>query len=255
MTTPFFSAKGGDLVPAPIARSPWSPDMLHGRLLGGLAARAVEAEHLDGDLHPARLTVDLFRNSPLLPVSVTTTRIRDGRRIRVVDVAISTEQGPIGRASAVLLKKAEQPGGERMETPPWDERPPAVPASFPAVNWEPPFDLWRLTDWETAGPKRVWTRETHPLVGEEPVTPFVRAALAADFASPLSNWGTAGVAFINADYTLTLARLPEGEHIGIESTGHLSTAGIATGQCTLHDEAGPIGYCVVTAVANRALGS
>jgi hypothetical protein len=47
----FFALKNGELVPAPHARSPWSADMLHGRLLGGLAARALEAEHGDPEFH------------------------------------------------------------------------------------------------------------------------------------------------------------------------------------------------------------
>ncbi|WP_327092932.1 hypothetical protein OIE66_20495 [Nonomuraea sp. NBC_01738] len=90
---------------------------------------------------------------------------------------------------------------------------------------------------------------------DEPLTPFVRAALAADFASPLSNSGTEGIQFINADFTLTLSRLPASEEIGMEGNGHLSAAGVATGQCVMHDTTGPIGFCVVTAVANPvALG-
>jgi hypothetical protein len=38
----------------------------------------------------------------------------------------------------------------------------------------------------------------------------------------------------------------------VEATGHLSHGGVATGQCTLHDATGPIGFCLVTAVANPA---
>ncbi|WP_433508913.1 thioesterase family protein [Nonomuraea sp. CA-143628] len=249
MTSAFFTRKTGEFVPAPHARSPWSPDMLHGRLLGGLAAMAVEQEYGEADLRFARLTVDLFRNSPMLPVTVETELVRDGRRIRVADVTIRTDQGVIGRASAVLLRRSEQPDGERNDTPAWDEPPPAGPP-VTGGEWEPPFDLWRLTDWSEPGPNRVWLRETHPLVDDEPVTPFTRVALAADFASPLSTGGTGGVHFINADYTITLGRVPEGELVGVEATGHLSDGGVATGQCTLHDAAGPIGFCLVTAVAN-----
>ncbi|WP_327092933.1 thioesterase family protein [Nonomuraea sp. NBC_01738] len=127
MTDAFFAHKAGELVPAPHAHSPWSADMLHGRLLGGLAARAVEAEHGAPGLHPARLTVDLFKNSPLLPITVETVRVRDGRRIRVADVTLRAGDTPIGRASAVLLREGEQPGGTRFETEPWDEPAPAGP--------------------------------------------------------------------------------------------------------------------------------
>jgi hypothetical protein len=259
VTPAFFTRKRDELVPAPHARGPWSPDMLHGRLLGGLAANALEQRYGTAGLRFARLTVDLFRNSPLLPLTIETELVRDGRRIRVADAVIRTEQGVIGRASAVLLKEGEQPPGERADTRAWDEpppgEPPAGPAGAAAPSWIPPFDLWRLTDWTEPGPNRVWLRETHPLVDDEPVTPFTRVALAADFASPLSNGGTAGVQFINADYTLTLGRPPVGDLVGVEATGHLSDGGVATGQCTLHDAAGPIGFCLVTAVANPvALG-
>lgn len=251
MKSAFFSRAGAELIPAPHARSPWSPDMLHGRLLGGLAARALEDRYGDPELQFARLTVDLFRNSPMLPITVDTALVRDGRRIRVADATIHTEQGVIGRASALLLRKGEQPGGERPVTPAWDETPPDGPPPADA-DWKPPFDLWRLTAWGEPGPRRVWTRDNRSLVGGEELSPFVRAALAADFASPLSAMGADGLPFINADYTLTLARLPRSEVIGLDATGHLSTDGVATGQCTVHDAAGPIGYCVVTAVANQA---
>lgn len=249
MSNAFFASKAGEFVPAPHAHSPWAAGMLHGRLLGGLAARAVEVKHGEDGLHFARLTVDLFKNSPMLPVTVETFPVRDGRRIRVVDVTLSTGEGVIGRASAVLLRKGEQPGGERHETPAWDERAPDGPPPPPG-DWTPPFDLWRLTEWGTQARHRVWMRENRPLVDDEPLTPFVRAALAADFASPLSSVGTEGVQFINADFTLTLSRLPSSEEIGMAAAGHLSADGIATGHCVMHDAAGPIGYCQVTAVAN-----
>lgn len=231
--------------------------MLHGRLLGGLAARALEERYAEPGLHFARLTVDLFRNSPMLPVTVETSLIRDGRRIRVADAVISTDQGVIARASAVLLRQGEQPDGERsLVTPAWDQPVPSGPPPVQPGGWTPPFDLWRAAPWGAPGPGRVWMREKFPLVDDVPLTPFVRAALAADFASPLSNAQTDGLRFINADYTLTLARLPEDEFVGVEGTGHVSAGGVATGQVTVHDTAGPIGFCTVTAIANRmAMGT
>ena len=57
--------------------------------------------------------------------------------------------------------------------------------------------------------------------------------------------------FINADYSMNLSRLPLGDAIGVESAGHLSDDGIAAGQCTLYDTAGPIGFCATSAIANR----
>ncbi|GAA2352551.1 thioesterase family protein [Nonomuraea africana] len=245
----FFALTKGEYVPAPHAHSPWAADMLHGRLLGGLAARAIEAEHGDEGLHFARLTVDLFRNSPLLPLTVETVRVRDGRRIRVADAVLSTEQGPVARAGAVLLRSGELPPGEVSHTRAWAE---PVPQGPPPPGGLPlPFELWQLTGWGgEPGPHRAWVREICPLVEGEPVSPFTLAALAADFASPLSNVGTEGLHYINADYTLTLSRLPRSPELGLETIGHLGSDGVALGQCVMHDAQGPIGYVVVTAVAN-----
>ncbi|MCG5217551.1 acyl-CoA thioesterase domain-containing protein [Streptosporangium soli] len=254
----FFTIEGEELIPSPTARGPWAPDMLHGRLVGGLAARALEAGHAEEGLHAARLTVDMFRNSPLVPLRVTTTRVRDGRRIRVADAEITSERGAVGRASLVLLRRGEQPTGEVLTTQAWDVLTPDLlgePRGWRGQrqgSWRPPFDLWPI-DGERG--RRAWVRETHPLVAGEPVSPLVRTALAADFASPLSNAGTHGLQYINADYTLYLSRLPLGETVGLEATGHLGDEGVAIGQCTIHDESGPIGYCAVTAVANRGMGT
>jgi hypothetical protein len=256
----FFAASGDELVPAAHARSPWAADMLHGRLLGGLLARALEREHAEPWLHFSRLTVDLFRNTPLMPLHVVTTRVRDGRRIRVADATVLTADGPAARASAVLLRRGEQPAGEVPSTPAWDAPEPDELGPAPraeGVRWRTPWDTWLLDSdgkpargWQSNGRRRAWLRETHELVAGESLSPFVRTALAADFASPLAHAASAGLQFINADYTMSLSRLPVSCAIGVESSGHLSEDGIAVGHCTLHDVGGPIGYCSVTAVAN-----
>lgn len=254
----FFTPDGPHLVPTPLANSPWAENMLHGRLLGGLLARAVEQEHPESGLQCARLTIDLFRNTKMVPVRVETHRVREGRRIRVTDATAFSEDGPVARASAVLLRKTEQPAGKVESRPPWDAPNPHELGAPPVrPGWQPPFDSWLLDadgkpaeEWDAGGSRRVWLREQHELVAGEAASPLVRAALAADFASPLAHFGTAGLEFINADYTLTLSRLPEGEFIGLNSDGHLSSEGVAAGQCTMHDTTGPIGFCSVTAVAN-----
>jgi hypothetical protein len=101
------------------------------------------------------------------------------------------------------------------------------------------------------GGRRAWIRETRELIAGESLSPFVRAALAADTASPLAHSADSGLEFINADYTLCLSRLPLGDALGLDASGHTSEEGIAVGHCTVHDLVGPIGYCMTTAVANR----
>ena len=249
----FFTRVGDELLPAPHARSWWAAGMLHGRLLGGLAARALEREHTAEGLHFTRLTVDLFRNAPMAPVRVETCRVRDGRRIRVADATVHGADGVIARASAVLLRRTEQPPGHVPATPPWDA---PAPDQLPAPR-DGAWAVWMFDEHnrtthtsEGTGKRRAWLRETRELVAGEPLSPFVRVALAADTASPLAHGGDAGLQFINADYTLCLSRLPLSDAIGLESGAHSSEDGVAVGHCTLHDAAGPIGYCMTTALAN-----
>jgi hypothetical protein len=251
---PYFTAAGEEFVPRPHARSWWAPTMLHGRLLGGLMARAVAREHGEAGLHVSRLTVDMFRNAPFGPVTVRTQQLRDGRRIRVIDATTYVGGEPVAKASAVLLRQGEQPPGHVPTTPAWDA---PEPDSLPVARSRYPPMAWRFTQdndparhWSAEGSRRIWMRETCELVEGEPLTPLVRAALAADSASPLSHASDTGLEFINADYTLYLSRLPAGDTIGLESGGHTSALGVAVGHCTMHDTTGPIGYCMTAAVAN-----
>lgn len=262
---PYFTADGDVYAPAPHARSWWTDTMLHGRLVGGLLAHAIENDTANdtangtdpgsgAELHVARLTVDLFRNAPLEPVRTQLLRIRDGRRIRVVEVTAFVGDGPIARATAVLLRQSEQPEGQVPVTPAWDA---PAPEFLPAARSRYPPKAWRFDEtntparhWSGEGRRRVWMQETCLLLADQPLTPLVRAALAADSASPLAHASDTGLHYINADYTLYLSRLPVGDTIGLESGGHTSDHGVAVGHCTMHDRTGPIGFCMTAAVAN-----
>jgi Thioesterase-like superfamily len=263
----FFRQDGECLVPAVFATSPWG-EVLHGRLIGGLTARAAEqARTGDPELACSRLTVDLFRSVPLAPVRVTTRPVRTGRRIAVLEVTVEQGEVPVGQGRAVLLRRSEQPAGQFRQLPVWDApTPPQLgpPLSSPGRRWTPPWDSWRVSGPDshdgpdgltTASPMTggLWIRDTHPLVEGEELTPLVRLALAADLASPVSNFSDRGLSFINADYTVYLGREPEGEYVGIQPSAHISERGVAAGHCVLHDLRGPVGFGTVAAVANPAM--
>ena len=246
----FFHADGHALVPADFATSPWGR-VLHGRLIGGLTARAAErARAGDPDLACGRLTIDMFRSAPVAPVRVGTRTIRSGRRIVVLEVTVEQDDGPIGQGRAVLLRRSEQPDAPSLRTPRWDV--PAPPDLGPPLPprpgraWTPPWHMWRL-----GGPSGgMWIKEAHPLVTGEDLTPLVRLALAADLASPAANSSADGLHFINADYTVHLGREPRGEYTGIQASGHVSDRGVGAGQCVVHDLDGPVGFIATTVVAN-----
>lgn len=258
----FFRAEGDTLIPADFATSPWGK-VLHGRLIGGLTARAAELARADApELACGRLTVDLFRSVPLAPVSVTTRTVRRGRRIVVLDVTVEQDGTPAGQGRVVLLRRSEQPDGTFRPVPAWDApAPPQLgpPRSASSSRWTAPWESWPVggpVDGPGGGVSGgMWIRDVHPLVTGEQLTPLVRVAMAADIASPVSHFSASGLSFINADYTAYLGREPHGEYIGIQPSGHISEQGVAAGQCVIHDERGAIGFVTTAAVANPTMGA
>jgi len=254
----FFRADGDVLIPAPFATSPWG-EVLHGRLIGGLTARAAEqARAAAPELACSRLTIDMFRSVPLAPVTVTTRAVRAGRRIAVLEVTVEQDGVPIGQGRALLLLRTEQPDGTFRPAPAWNAPTPlqlGPPQAAAALRWTPPWQSWRAGGAGGGLADGVWIRETHPLITGEQLTPLVRLSMGADLASPVSNSSDRGLSFINADYTVYLGREPHGEYIGIQPVSHISERGVAAGQCVLHDLQGPAGYVTVAAVATPAMGS
>jgi acyl-CoA thioesterase len=256
----FFAVDGHDLVPRPIARGPWG-STISGTFIGGLLGRAIERAGGDPEFQPARLTVDLLRPVALAdPVRVDTTVERDGRRLRLVDASMRQNGTVVARASALFLRRTSQPDEPVWALPIDMPPPPAEPAD---TSGDFTMELWAysansdmaapsmdLSEWRHGGQKYAWVREVKPLVDGEPLTAFVRAAMAGDVTSSLTHSSASGLNFINADYTLTLSRLPEGEYIGLAALAHYSHAGVATGTAAIFDHLGPIGSGVATGLAN-----
>ena len=258
MTGAYFNTTADGLAPVPEASGPWSPDMLHGRLLGGMAARALEAEFALVGLRAARLTVDLIRPAPMEPVTVSTALVRDGRRIRVADASLRCGGNEVAQARVVFLRVGDPPPGRSWQPPSWA---PSDPEDLPQPQWghEGPAPAWQIRiaggGFGTAERNRVWTRDTVSLVDDETLTPFVRTALASDLASPLANGSDDGIHYINGDYTLALGRYPISDWIGLEVSQHIAATGIALGACTLYDLDGPFATSTTTALANPPLSN
>jgi hypothetical protein len=246
--TPFFETEGERFIPHPVCAGPWNPDSLHGRVIAGLLAFEIERLHGDPDLQPARLTVDLYRLPDFSPIDVRTERVRDGRRIRVVDAECVSDGRSVGRASCQLLRRGEPAPGEVWQREHWQS---PLPAELPSPKRDPLGGMWTTRPIPTAkhDPRRMWMSEVRELVAGRALTPWQRVALAADFTSPFANSSATGLAYINTDITLYLDRLPTTAWIGFQVANHESSEGVAIASCHLHDEVGPIGSSSVAALA------
>src|SRR5262245_55148032 len=99
---PFFLRDGDAYQPTQASRGPWDPKSLHGRVMIGLLAHAIETEHGEEAFTPARLTVDMYRLPGLDPVDVTTRAVRLGGRIKVIDAEFFSAGVSMGRATCQL---------------------------------------------------------------------------------------------------------------------------------------------------------
>jgi hypothetical protein len=241
VTGSYFQSVGAGVLPMSHAHAPWGEDMLHGRLLGGLAGRALEAEHGAPGWRAARLTVDLFRPAAMAIVEIDVRSIRAGRRIKVADALMRCDGQDVGRATAVFLAESEEPPGRIWRPPhePWPD-PDSIETSQAgspdhAGWWFRPVQGGFGTGEQT----RIWTRETTHLVDDEAISPFVRAAMTGDIACPLANSSDQGLHYINADYTMFIGRYPVGEWVGLEIAQQIDADGISMGSATLVDRTGP----------------
>ncbi|WP_334026656.1 acyl-CoA thioesterase domain-containing protein [Nocardia terpenica] len=249
----YFVAAGEVFEPQAVAASQWSSDQVVGPALCGLLARELENRHGGGGLVPVRLTVDLFKPARMHRLAVTTRIVREGKRIRLADATVMQDEAPVARAALVFLRPAEQPPGvvwtrdhEPVPPDPGMAPPGHVPlwSSDASGNWSA-----IPSGHEDSSRKRTWQRPLDVLAGEAG-SPFVRAAMVGEQTSMVTNWSDLGVAFINTDLTLALARMPIGPDIGVEADNHLGGNGIAVGSATLFDRHGVFGTGLITAVAN-----
>lgn len=253
----YFLRDGDTYVPTRSARGPWG-ESVSGTFVGGLLAHVVERDRpADDELSPARFTVDLLRPVAMAPIRGRTRIVRQGRRLLLVDAELLQDDTVVARASALHLRRGAQP-----EDDAWSAEV-TIPALPPDPADDRPMLLWvfgaeteltepsnDLSGWQHTGPKSVWVRDKTPLVEGAEVTPFVRVAIGGDYASSLTNFGSTGLPFINADYTVSLSRLPDGPHLGLTALTHHSADGIATGVAVMFDRLGPIGTATATSIAN-----
>lgn len=257
MPEAYFSVDGDSYVPGPMTRGPWGAAM-GGQIVGGLLGWGIERSGIDPGLQPARLTVDLLRPVPLEPVQIRTSVVREGRRIKLVDGTLVQDGKVVARASALFLRRGEHPDVRVWSTP---VRMPPLPTNADGFPLDMPFHIWSygadvgegsrgMAEWEQADSQKfAWTRLFRPMVRGHPLTPLVRLAFVGDITSSLSHWGAGGLRYINADYTVTASRLPDGEYVGLAAQSHYGTQGVATGSATLFDRHGPFGTASAVALA------
>ena len=253
MSEALFVPEDGRFLPTELCRGPWSPDAQHGGPPAALLARAVERFGGGDGMQVARLTVELLRPVPLVPLALTARFARPGRKVQLVEAALRAGDVEVARALALRIRRlpltlpsdlaaapAPPPAPERgaANLPPWGEV-----GGGPAYHRDAVEHRFVAGGFERPGPATDWIRLRVPLVAGERTSPLSRVAAAADFGNGVS-WvlpRAHGYRFINPDLTIYLHRLPIGEWVCLEALTTVEPHGIGLAESRLWDERGPLG--------------
>jgi hypothetical protein len=229
---------------------PWDRNLQHAGPPAALLLRQAEsASGIDGG-QTVRLAYDIFAPVPVGPVQVSTSVVRPGRRIELVEAVLTGgDARPLMRLSAWRMRTrvdgAADPGpAEHPAAAGWQDSRPETAAFFSEdVAYHRALE-WRFAtgSFNAPGPASAWTRPACELVAGEPMTPLQHLLVMTDAASGISaalDWDT--MSFANVDLSLALHRAPEGEWLGMDARTVLGGAGAAQCYAVLFDEAGEVG--------------
>lgn len=246
MEPAFFVSDGPRLVPTEYVRGPWSRDHQHGGPPAGLVGRAVEAALAGDGFAVARLTFDLLRPVPIVPLEVEVERTAGGRTAARLAATVRADGEVVIRATALALAPAAVPIPEagREAPPPAPET--AAPFVFPFFDDEPAYhramDVRLVRGVYGAGPTFSWLRMRVPLVLGEAPSPLVRVLVAADSGNGMSPvLDPKRFTFVNPDLTVHLHRPPAGEWVGLEARTTPEASGVGLADTRLWDLGGPVG--------------
>lgn len=240
----------------PLANAGWYDEGQHGGAFSALVVGHVEQEVPTlADMQVSRVTVEIFRVIPLVPLRIETAVVREGKRIQHVEAKVFDNEGTLlSVANVQRLRLAD------LTLPP-RAAPPDLPIPHPDQVESRVGEAWGVGrrnktmfhrhamevrevegGFEEEGPGTVWMRFTKPVVAGRETTPLQRVVATADFCNGVSRsldyntW-----VFMNPDLTVHVSRYPEGEWIALaaESTYGHHGRGLATG--TLWDTSGWLG--------------
>jgi hypothetical protein len=243
-----------------LAQAGWYPNGQHGGVVSALLGRAIEAVPTLEPMDTARLTVELFRIVPVVPLRLTARIVREGKRIQMVEAsAFDLDGTELARAVGLRLRRADLDLPEATLTPSLDLPQPDDIAPPDMGHWGIGGDEQILyhrqavevreidAGFDRLGPGAMWMRVQRPLVAGEPLSQLTRAVVIGDFVNGLSRLADPRrFVFMNADLTVHLHRMPAGDWVGVEARSRYDPVGrgVATGR--LFDTRGEIGRSTQT---------
>jgi hypothetical protein len=243
----------------PGSAGPWDANLQHGGAPASLVAWAVERIPTPCPMQVTRMTFDFLRPIPVAPLEINIDVQREGRKIQVCNVTLLHEGVACVRATVLKIRKTDLQLPEHIADEPIEVPGPEAGEiqPFRFDNDRPHFGegvtLRAVRGaFLTPGPAAIWFRAHRPIVDGEAITPLMRAAITSDFCNGTSStlsfddW-----TFINADLTISLARMPVGEWILLDAQTWLGDQGAGLAFAKLGDERGYFGRAIQSLVIDK----
>jgi hypothetical protein len=197
-----------------------------------------------------RLTLELLRPVPLVPLAVATEVVRPGRKVQLVGVTVSAAGSDVLRGLVLFVRQAAVDAPFPPPEPP-PPRPDSSVTPLSGVAWTAfhshGVEMRVAAGGMERGPATVWFRLRCPVVAGEEPSGAMRAAAAGDFSNGISAvLPFEEYLFINPDLTMVLNREPVGEWVCLEATTHLGRAGAGMAESALYDDRGRVGRALQT---------
>lgn len=237
---------GGRFASTVHAQGAWNPREQHMGPVSGILAHSLELFEPRDDLRMARISYDILGLIPDGEFEITTTMLRAGRTIELLQAELISGGRTAVRATAWRLQRSDTTEIAAFE----DEPMCGPPDSATEVNLgEWPGGYIRSIEVRTLpghgpGHGRAWIRPLHPLVAPGTFSDLARLIGVVDTSNGIAsrvNPGPGGYAFPNVDLQLHLYRAPTGEWLGLQNSVTFGTDGIGLTSTVLCDLTGPFG--------------
>ncbi len=249
----FYVSQEGLFVPGLMTVGPWDARFQHGGPPSALLGRALEGWGESQEWLLGRVTVELLRPVPLVPLRVEVEPVRVGRQAQWLESRLYDGDRLLALARGVRVRRRAhtlaQPNAAPEPPPPGPEGLPVF--DFPFFVSEPAYhravELRMAEGTWGRGPATVWMRLRFPLVAGAENSPWVHVLGLVDAANGVAPaLDIRRFSFVNPDLTVHLQRPPAGTWIGLEARSVPGTGGLGLVQAKLFDVQGEIGRCLQT---------
>ncbi|WP_235861682.1 thioesterase family protein [Tersicoccus phoenicis] len=227
------------------AQGAWNDHEQHMAPVTGLLTRALLRHEPRPGLRLARIGCEILGLIPAGEFTITTTTLRPGRTIELVQAEMIANGRPVVRVTGWRLATTDSAAVAGLTVPPLPGPDEAKPYSM-TEKWGGGFIeslTGRVLPDHAPGRGRVWLTTDLSLVeGEEP-TALEHLVGMADAANGVATrvHPAGGWVFPNVDLQLHLFREPAGRWLGLDVSVDFGPDGVGVTSTVLHDEDGPFG--------------